>query len=140
MAYLKFSHQCKGVDFPNVEIVCNVGLPPTGVDAIQRGGRGGRAQGSEALFVIFYEPWVADIPLKEYFNREKKMDETDPDRPREKLKSWANRKKRAPYSMVKMIQSDDCIRFYLNIIYLNDHSDEGELLSTSTVIGLMRFV
>ncbi|RXW12462.1 hypothetical protein EST38_g13391 [Candolleomyces aberdarensis] len=114
------SGQSVGVDFPNVEIVCTVGLPPTGVDAIQRGGRGGRKPGSEALFVIFYEDWVESINLPDYLAPG--SDLVDPDRPRSSLKSSANRRERAPYSMVKIVQEDTCIRHQLNIDYLNDRS------------------
>ena len=32
----------QGVDFPHVDIVCSVGVPPSIVEALQRGGRGGR--------------------------------------------------------------------------------------------------
>ncbi|KAF6749455.1 P-loop containing nucleoside triphosphate hydrolase protein [Ephemerocybe angulata] len=126
------SGQSVGVDFPNVEIVCNVGIPPTGVDAIQRGGRGGRQPGSQALFVIFHEPFANEIDLGEYKGRG--IDLNDPDRPRNKLKTSSNRRDRAPYFMTQLIQSSECIRRQLNKNYLNDESDES--LSFSNKWGL----
>ncbi|KAF8231700.1 hypothetical protein L208DRAFT_1275612, partial [Tricholoma matsutake] len=56
----------KGVDFPDVEIVCNAGLPSSIVDVLQRGGRVGQWEGSKGLFVIFYEPWALTVPLADY--------------------------------------------------------------------------
>jgi superfamily II DNA helicase RecQ len=49
----------KGIDFPNVKIVCTAGLPSTIVDALQRGGRAIRIVSVDpALFVVFYDPWA----------------------------------------------------------------------------------
>ena len=57
----------KGIDFPNVKIVCTVGLPSTIVDALQRGGRAIRIVSVEpALFVVFYDPWALEINKEEY--------------------------------------------------------------------------
>ena len=58
----------KGVDFPDVEIVCNAGLPSSIADALQRAGRVGRRDGSKGLFVIFYEPWAQTVSLAEFNN------------------------------------------------------------------------
>ncbi|KAH9069630.1 P-loop containing nucleoside triphosphate hydrolase protein [Lactarius deliciosus] len=60
------SGQSVGVDFPDVKIVCTAGLPGSMVDVLQRGGRALRNSDDDALFVIFYEPWVHDISLDEY--------------------------------------------------------------------------
>ena len=60
------SAQSVGVDFPNVKIVCTVGLPTTTINILQRGGRAFRNSTEDALFVIFYEPWLNDINLNKY--------------------------------------------------------------------------
>ena len=52
----------KGIDFPNVKVVCTTGLPSTIVDALQRGGRAIRIVSFDpALFVVFYDPWALEI-------------------------------------------------------------------------------
>jgi superfamily II DNA or RNA helicase len=65
----------QGVDFPDVKIVCIAGLPGTTVDTLQRAGRALRNSDEDALFVVFYDPWVTDISLDEY----KDGDLLDPD-------------------------------------------------------------
>jgi hypothetical protein len=76
--------------------VCTVGLPGTTVDTLQRAGRAFRNSDVDALFVIFYEPWVQDISLGKYDNG----DQTDPDRPRGQLKLHAQQRDRAPLSLL----------------------------------------
>ena len=66
----------KGVDFPNVKIVCTAGLPSTIVDALQRAGRALRASMEMALFVLFYEAWALEINVGDYTGAV-----LDPDRP-----------------------------------------------------------
>ncbi|KAF6744012.1 P-loop containing nucleoside triphosphate hydrolase protein, partial [Ephemerocybe angulata] len=96
-----------GVDFPNVKIVCNAGLPSTVVDTLQRAGRAIRTGTEDALFILFYDLSVHDIALEEYSNG----DQGDSDRPRTNLTMRnPNRKDRAPYFLVELIQSRRCIR------------------------------
>ncbi|KAF8223802.1 hypothetical protein L208DRAFT_1000576, partial [Tricholoma matsutake] len=51
------SGESMGVDFPDVQIVCNAGPPSNIVEALQHGGWVGQHEGDKGLFVIFYEPW-----------------------------------------------------------------------------------
>jgi len=69
------------MDFPDVEIVCNAGLPNI-VKIRQRGGRGGRRDGDLGLSVMFYEPWVLNIRFEDF----KYGEADDPDRLRSFLK------------------------------------------------------
>jgi hypothetical protein len=98
-----------------VKIVCTVGLPATIVDALQRGGRAVRRTSDDALFVIFYEAWVLDIDLADY----NIGDLLDPDRPRKGLHDNSQRRDRAPYSSVKLIQGKTCLRTFF-ADYLGD--------------------
>ncbi len=116
-----FSQILQGVDFPNVKIVCTVGLPGTLVDALQRAGRVLRNSGDPAIFVLFYESWVHDISLDEYKNGDISG---DPDRPRSNLKPNSRKQERAPYSSLKLVKSDECIRL-LFAQYLGDKTPEG---------------
>ncbi|KAF8150858.1 P-loop containing nucleoside triphosphate hydrolase protein [Crassisporium funariophilum] len=113
------SGESVGIDFPNVKIVCTVGLPTNIVDALQRGGRAIRTGDEQALFVVFYEPWAFEINLEEYLNANSSNVIDDPDRPRDKLKINSQRRERAPYSSVCLVQRPTCLRqFYAD--YLND--------------------
>ncbi|KAH6895070.1 P-loop containing nucleoside triphosphate hydrolase protein, partial [Coprinopsis sp. MPI-PUGE-AT-0042] len=114
------SSESVGVDFPDVDIVVTVGLPASLVDTIQRGGRCGRRFGSKALFVVFYEPWAAQISLEEFNNGN-----DDPDRPRiTPLPVKASKQQRAPLSSVRLVQCPSCIRaFYAR--ELNNTSPEA---------------
>ncbi|KAF8237884.1 hypothetical protein L208DRAFT_1506162, partial [Tricholoma matsutake] len=71
----------QGVDFLDVKIVCNAGLPGNIVDSLQCRGCIGRRDGDQGLFVIFHEPWVMSIHLEQY---EGSCD--DPDQPQGTLK------------------------------------------------------
>ncbi|KAG6906554.1 hypothetical protein DXG01_013221 [Tephrocybe rancida] len=93
------------VDFPDVKIVCNAGLPATTVDTLQRGGHVGHQDGDKGLYVIFYEPWVDNISLDEYAHG----DQNDPDRLRLCLKPNSQRKDRAPLSSLQLVKSSNCI-------------------------------
>ncbi|KAH6902930.1 P-loop containing nucleoside triphosphate hydrolase protein, partial [Coprinopsis sp. MPI-PUGE-AT-0042] len=66
----------QGVDFPDVEIVCTVDVPPSIVESIQRGGRGGRQSGSASLFITFYEQWALDTSVDDF----SQGDQNNPDR------------------------------------------------------------
>ncbi|KAF8225112.1 P-loop containing nucleoside triphosphate hydrolase protein [Tricholoma matsutake] len=91
-----------GVDFPDVDIVCNAGLPSNIVDMLQRGGRVGRREGSQGFH----------------------GNSDDPDRPRALLKPAATRKDRAPLSCVRFVQCKQCLRmFFAN--YLGDTTENG---------------
>ncbi|KDR79157.1 hypothetical protein GALMADRAFT_63303 [Galerina marginata CBS 339.88] len=115
------SGESVGIDFPNVKIVCTVGLPTNIVDALQRGGRAIRTGDEHALFVVFYEPWALEINLEDYLDTNRSNGIDDPDRPRDKLKVNSQRRERAPYSSVRLVQRPTCLRqFYAE--YLNDHS------------------
>ncbi|KAJ3775657.1 P-loop containing nucleoside triphosphate hydrolase protein [Lentinula raphanica] len=100
------SAESTGVDFPDIDIVVNVGLPPSKKDAIQRAGRVIRREGKQGLFLILYEPWVLEVDLSEYDDQWV----SDPDRPRKKLNDNSNRRDRAPFSMVRMIKHKECQR------------------------------
>jgi hypothetical protein len=115
----------QGVDFPNVKIVCNAGLPATGVDTLQRGGRAIRTGNGDALFVIFYDSWVNEIDLEEFLTG----DLLDPNRPRKKFdkNKKSTCRERASYFSVKTIKGQVCIReSYAE--YLGDKSTEGRYL------------
>ncbi|KAH9029568.1 P-loop containing nucleoside triphosphate hydrolase protein [Lactarius hengduanensis] len=79
------SSQSVGVDFPDVKIVCTVGLPGTTVDTLQRAGCALQNSDDHAFFIIFHEPWVHELSLSEY----SEGDLSDPDRPRGQLRSHA---------------------------------------------------
>jgi len=109
-----------------VKIVCTVGLPTNIVDALQRGGRAIRIGDEHALFVVFYEPWALEINLEDYLDINGSQNIDDPDRPRDKLRVNSQRRERAPYSSVRLVQCRTCLRqFYAD--YLNDKSVTGEL-------------
>ncbi|KAL0057289.1 hypothetical protein AAF712_016074 [Marasmius tenuissimus] len=74
----------KGIDFPDVDIVINVNIPPTGADALQRGGRAKRQLMTFGFFLILYEEWVSKVDLDE-FEENRAAFGDDPDRPRQKL-------------------------------------------------------
>ena len=63
-------------------MVCTAGLPSTTIDTLQCGGRAYRNSAEDALFVIFYDPWVHDINPSEFTS----FDPADLDRPRTMLK------------------------------------------------------
>ena len=108
------------MDFPNVKIVCTVGLPSTTTDTLQRGGRAFRNSTEDALFVIFYEPWIEEISLDDFKN----FDATDLDRPRMPLKANSQRRERAPFYSVKICQEISCTRKgFAN--YLGDELTDG---------------
>ncbi|KAF8169076.1 P-loop containing nucleoside triphosphate hydrolase protein, partial [Pholiota molesta] len=112
------SGQSVGVDFPNVKIVATIGLPPTIVDALQRGGRGIWVGDEHALFVIFYESWALEIDEDEY------MEGTDPDRPRAKLGVHSRAQERAPLSAIQLVRCRTCLRkFYAD--YLDDCAENA---------------
>lgn len=77
----------QGVDFPDVKFVCNAGLPNNIADALQRGGRVGRQDGSQGLFVIFYDTWALSISLDKFNCGHS----DDPDQPQAMLKPNATR-------------------------------------------------
>lgn len=112
-----------------MKIVCQVGLPSTGVDYLQRGGRCIRVGNEQALYVTFYEPWVNAIDINEFATG----DLTDPDRPRIELKPNSSVKDRAPYFMVKMAQESSlCCRGANGIAgYLNDTTAQSTSYTTS---------
>ncbi len=105
--------------------MCTVGLPGTTVDTLQRAGRALRNSAEDALFIIFYEPWVHDISLSEY----NEGDISDPDRPRGKLRSHAQRRERAPLSSLRLVKDPGCLRSEF-ASYLGDTSDEGTVVFT----------
>ena len=121
----------EGVDFPDVKIVCNVGLPSSIVEALQRGGRVGRRDGSQGLSVIFYDLWALTIPLDEYADSRS----DDPDRPRALSKPTTSRKDRAPLSCVQLVQLQTCLRVFF-ASYLGDNAVNGALLTLNACLYL----
>jgi hypothetical protein len=121
----------KGIDFPNVKVVCTTGLPSTIVDALQRGGRAIRIVSVDpALFVVFYEPWALGINEEEYTYGSPE----DPDRPRKEQKETSPRRDRAPLSSLRLVQTPDCLRaFYAN--YLADNASEGKFRLTVSLMA-----
>lgn len=101
--------------------MCTVGLPTTTVDTVQRGGRALRNSDEDALFIIFYEPWVHELDL-DSFNED---DLLDPDCPQTKIQPNSQRQERAPFSSVMLIKKKRCIRCHF-AEYLVDKSPEGE--------------
>ncbi|KAF9470443.1 hypothetical protein BDN70DRAFT_821377 [Pholiota conissans] len=112
------SGESVGIDFPNVKIVCTLGLPSTIVDALQRGGRAIRTGDETALFIVFHEQWALDIKESEF------MDGTDPDRPRANLGLHPRAQERAPLSAVRLVQCKTCLRKYY-AEYLCDEAENG---------------
>ena len=108
------------VNFPDVKIVCTAGLPGTMVDILQRGGCALRNSNDDALFVVFYEPWVHEVTLDEY----NEGDLGDPDRPRSTLKTSSQRRERAPFSCLKLVKSISCLQANF-ASYLGDTSAAG---------------
>jgi hypothetical protein len=111
--------------------VCTVGLPTTTVDPLQRGGRALRNSNKDALFVIFYEPWVHELDLNSF----NEGDLSDPDRPRMKLRPNSQHRERAPLSSVTLVRSKRCIRGHF-AEYLGDKSSEGENSSVNYSISI----
>lgn len=115
----------QGVDFPNVKIVCTVGLPSNIVDTLQRAGRAIRnCNGHQnfGLFVLFHEAWSNEIHQDDYEHTDEFRN--DPDRPRAELRECSKRQERAPHSLIKLVQSDTCMRAMF-AQYLDDDSDSG---------------
>lgn len=79
-----------------------------------------RNSNKDALFVIFYDPWVNEVNLDDY----RQGDLTDLDRPQGILKSTSQRRERVPYHGVKLIQNKNCLRKEF-ADYLGDKSPEG---------------
>ncbi|KAF8264318.1 P-loop containing nucleoside triphosphate hydrolase protein [Lactarius quietus] len=115
---------CQGVDFPDIKIVCMAGLPGSMVDILQHGGHALRNSDEDALFVVFYEPWVHDISLDEY----NEGDSGDPDQPRCQLKPSSKRHECAPFSCLKLVKSATCLCAEF-ALYLNDTSQLGIIIS-----------
>jgi hypothetical protein len=101
--------------------VCTAGLPSTTIDTLQRGGHANRNSTDDALFLIFYDPWVHDINPSEFTN----FDPADLDRPRATLKPNSPRRERAPYHGIRLIHDKLCIRKQF-ALYLNDQSPDGK--------------
>lgn len=92
------------------------------VDVLQCAGRALRNSYKDALFIVLYDPWVHDISLDEYTEG----DLCDPDRPRAKLKSGSQRREHVPFSCLKIVKSETCLRAQF-ASYLNDTSPAGTL-------------
>ena len=93
-------------------MVCNAGLPSNIVDVLQQGGWVGCRDGSQGLFVLFYDPWALTISLEEFDHS--KSD--DPDRPCALSKPTASRKDRAPHSCIMLIQCKTCLWAFFFIL------------------------
>ncbi|KAL0568131.1 hypothetical protein V5O48_013860 [Marasmius crinis-equi] len=110
----------QGIDYPDVDIVANVDIPPDIAEALQRGGRVVRCSVKTGLFLILYEEWVLGLDLSAFFEEPKGVDANDPDRPRQPLTDKSNRQDRVPYSMASLIHDGSiCLRkFFAD--YLHD--------------------
>ncbi|KAN0128820.1 P-loop containing nucleoside triphosphate hydrolase protein [Lactarius tabidus] len=127
--------QSVGVDFPDVKIVCTVGLPGMTVDTLQHAGRALRNSDDNALFIIFYKPWVQDIALSEYTEG----DLLDPDCPRGKLRSHAQQCEQAPLSSLRLVKGPECLHSkFAN--YLGDTSVEGSVPVAVDLLDLQDFL
>jgi hypothetical protein len=100
--------------------VCNAGLPSDTVETLQRGGRVGRREGDQGLFVIFYEPWALTISPDEFTVG----DINDPDRPRGHYTLTSRARDWASYSSINLVRCRMCLREYF-ALYLNDTSPNG---------------
>ncbi|KAJ7589324.1 hypothetical protein C8J56DRAFT_744940, partial [Mycena floridula] len=110
------SGESMGIDFPNVEIVCVTGLPPSLTGQIQMNGWAVHQAMMRGLAVLFYEPWVKEIELTEY----EAGDPLDPDRPRKAvLGAHPSDQERAGFISVGLVQGTDCIR-RIFAMYLGD--------------------
>ncbi|KAF5311725.1 hypothetical protein D9611_009451 [Ephemerocybe angulata] len=114
-----------GVDFPGVDMVVCVGFPDTVAEFLQRIGRCARAPGSVGLGLALIEPWMHEIELEEF----DEGDTSNPDRTRAPLKSNSNKKERAVFSAIKVVQADTCLR-KLFAEELHDDSPEALLYTT----------
>ncbi|KAL0566331.1 hypothetical protein V5O48_015682 [Marasmius crinis-equi] len=116
-----------GIDYPDVDIVATVDIPPDVAEALQHGGRVLRCSEKIGLFLILHEDWVLELDLSGFFEEPKGVNPDDPDRPRQPLTDKSNRQDRAAYSLVNLIQDKTlCMcRFFAD--YLNDTcpSDNG---------------
>jgi superfamily II DNA helicase RecQ len=120
--FSRLSKSFQGVDFPDVKIVCNAGLPTNVVDLLQRAGRLGRRDGSNGIFILFYDPWALTININDFYNTSC----DDPDRPRYSAKAVTSRKDRAPLSCVQLVQQKTCLRQFF-ATYLGDTASNGML-------------
>jgi hypothetical protein len=92
------------------------------VDTLQHAGRALRNSDDNALFIIFYKPWVQDIALSEYTEG----DLLDPDCPRGKLRSHTQQCEQAPLSSLRLVKGPECLHSkFAN--YLGDTSVEGSV-------------
>ena len=113
----------QGVDFPDVQIVCNVGIPGSVVDFLQRTGRLARRDGDQGLAIIFHEQWALDVSLDEFKNG----DLNDPDQSRTAvLKPKSNARDHVAFSCIGMIQESKCLRRFFSQ-YLADFTTDGTL-------------
>lgn len=78
---------------------------------------------------MFYDPWVLDIDQAEYSENAQKFLQ-DPVRPRDELCIAAQRRERAPLSLVNLAQSHTCLRAQF-AQYLNNSTPEGKSLLTT---------
>lgn len=127
----------QGVDFPDVKIVCTAGLPGSTVNTLQRAGRALRNSNADALFVIFYDPWVKEISLDEYTDDLS----ADPDRPRSQLKPTSQRRERVPLSSLRLVKCGTCLRRQFTE-YLNDTSQAGVVgfFSAAVIVVLILWI
>ncbi|KAF9073941.1 hypothetical protein BDP27DRAFT_1399857 [Rhodocollybia butyracea] len=97
------SGETTGLNFPDVQIMVNVGVFNGSENDQQKGHRsiGG-------LHVVFYEPRVRNIKLNEFHNKDLPFYK-DPDRPRTMLKPGSNEGDRIPRSGIECMHTP-CVR------------------------------
>ena len=89
-------------------------------DTLQRGGCAFCNSTKDALFVIFYEPWIEEVSLNDFKN----FDVTDLDHPHMPLKANSQHCECAPFYGVKICQEISCTqKGFAN--YLGDQSTDG---------------
>jgi hypothetical protein len=89
---------------------------------IQRGGRGGRAPSTSAIFLLLYEPWALTADLSVLSSSA--QDPDDPDRPLQAITKSSKKPERTGVAMYQLVQSTLCIRNFF-AEYLSDKTPTG---------------
>jgi superfamily II DNA helicase RecQ len=113
----------KGIDHPDVDIVCIAGLPSDAATIYQEFGRAARAKGASGFGILFYDSWAKEINLASFSNLE------DLDCPQQlPLTKRSGPQDRVGYASIALAHSENCMRA-LFARYLDDSSPECAQLS-----------